>query len=68
MNQELYDMVPTLISAVKYAKILVARASIEAAQGKPLKNGSAAWFKPFEEIEDDLKAVEDKIRKLREHE
>jgi len=68
MNQELYDMVPTLLAAAKNAKTLVARASIEAAQGKPYKNGRDAWFKPFEEIEDDLKAVEDKIRKLREHE
>ncbi|MCR5180891.1 MAG: FapA family protein [Bacteroidaceae bacterium] len=68
MNRELYDMVPTLLAAAKNAKTLVARASIEAAQGKPYKNGRDAWFKPFEEIEDDLKAVEDKIRKLREHE
>jgi len=68
MNQELYDMVPTLISAVKHVKMLVARASIEAAQGKPFKNGRDGWFRPFEEIEDDLGMVEDKIRRLRDHE
>jgi len=68
MNKELYDMVPTLLDAVRRAKTLVARASIEAAQGKPYRNGRDAWFRPFEEIEDDLKRTEDKIRKLREHE
>lgn len=68
MNKELYDMVPMLLSVVRHAKIMVARASIEAAQGKPYKNGRDAWFKPFEEIEDDLEKVENKIGRLREHE
>lgn len=67
MNMELYDRVPALIKQVRATMTAVVQASIET-MPEEYTNGRDAWFKPFEEIRDDLKLIERKVRELREHE
>lgn len=67
MNKKLYERVPALIDHVRTTMTAVAQTSIETMPDE-YTNGRGAWFKPFDDIIDDLKAIEDKIRKLRVHE
>ena len=68
MNKELNDAIPVIVKHIRQTIACVAQASIEC---RPVDDGSNAreWYKPFEEITDELKRVEYMIiKKLRDHE
>ena len=68
MNKELNERIPVLVKYVRQTIAAVAQASIEC---RPIDDGRKGreWYKPFEEITDELKRVEYMIvKKLREHE
>ena len=68
MNKELNEALPIIIKHVRQTIASVAQASIEC---RKMDDGSNAreWYKPFDEIVDELKRVEYMIiKKLRDHE
>lgn len=67
MNEKLQERLPDIIKAVRYARTLVARASIECRPDRYTEDRKE-WYKPFEEVQQALDYAEHKIRtKLREH-
>ncbi len=68
MNEKLQERLPEIIKAVRYARTLVARASIECRPERYTEDRKE-WYKPFEEVQQVLDYAEHKIRiKLIEHE
>lgn len=68
MNEKLQERLPEIIKAVRYARTLVARASIECRPERYTEDRKE-WYKPFEEVQQALDYAEYQIRtKLREHE
>ena len=66
MNEKLQERLPEIIKAVRYARSLVARASIECRPDKYTEDRKE-WYKPFEEVQQALDNAEHQIRiKLRE--
>lgn len=68
MNEKLQERLPEIIKAVRYARTLVASASIECRPDRYTEDRKE-WYKPFEDIQKALDYAEYQIRtKLREHE
>ena len=66
MNEKLQERLPEIIKAVRYAKSLVARASIDCRPDRYTEDRKE-WYKPFEEVQQALDYAEHQIRiKLRE--
>ena len=53
MNEKLQERLPEIIKAVRYARTLVARASIECRPERYTEDRKE-WYKPFEEVQQAL--------------